>query len=76
MSGNGLLFVGKPEDYSRQVVSALSGVPRAEILAQRKKHSWRGTFDRGDLKEGAVGGRYSMERLSNPFAMWRLQELL
>ena len=42
---------------ARQVVSALSGVPRAEILARRKKHSGRGTFDRGDLKEVA-GGRY------------------
>ena len=43
---------------SRKVVSALSEVPRAEILAQRKKHSGRGTFDRGDLKEGAGGGCY------------------
>ena len=32
-------------------------MPRAEILARRKKHSGRGTFDRGDLKEVA-GGRY------------------
>jgi hypothetical protein len=33
-------------------------VPRAEILAPSKKHSGRGTFDRGDLKEVACEGRY------------------
>ena len=51
---------GRPAEgtlSAREVVSALSGVPRAEILARRKKHSGRGTFDRGDLKEVA-GGRY------------------
>jgi hypothetical protein len=36
--------------YHRQVVSALSGAPRAEILAQRKETSRRGTFDRGRLE--------------------------
>jgi hypothetical protein len=55
-----------------EVVSGLSGVPRAESLAQRIKHSGRGTFDRGDLKEGAVGA--AMELLSIPFAMKRLQD--
>ena len=33
-------------------------MPRVEILAPRKKHSGRGTFDRGDLKEVAGGERY------------------
>jgi hypothetical protein len=41
-----------------EVVSALSGVPRVEILAPRKKHLGRGTFDRGDLKDVAGGERY------------------
>ena len=43
---------------SPEVVSALSGAPRAEILAQRKETSRRGTFDRGDLKDVADSTRY------------------
>ena len=39
--------------YSFEVVSALSGVPRAENLVQAEENSGRGTFDRGDLKEAA-----------------------
>src|SRR5450631_1701727 len=49
---------GSPEDggSSRQVVSALSGVPRTTIPPRTEEDSGRGTFDRGDLKE--VLGRF------------------
>ena len=51
-------------DYSREVVSALSGVPRTEILAERNRGSGRGTFDRGDLKEAAGAAGRAMEPLA------------
>jgi len=52
------MVLGEARDYSRYVVSVLSGVPPVEILAPGKEHSGRGTFDRGDLKEVAGVGCY------------------
>ena len=61
----------RPEDITRevavavghfvQVVSALSGVPRAKRLRTARENSGRGTFDRGDLKEAGGGACRAME---------------
>src|ERR1035437_7577375 len=52
----------QPTDLVRrkapQVVSALSGVPRAKASRRTVQGPSRGTFDRGDLKEVAGSIRY------------------
>jgi hypothetical protein len=58
---SGVHTAGQPDHsnvYSRQVVSALSGVPRLEVPRRTEQGSGRGTFDRGDLKEVADSIRY------------------
>ncbi len=58
-------------DRYREVVSALSGVPRREILLRTAQGSGRGTFDRGDLKEAAGGAGRAMEPLACGFGVGR-----
>ena len=66
-----MVRVSVPSDEQREVVSALSGVPRAKASRRTGQGPSRGTFDRGDLKEWPV--RFAMELLSTSFAMSHLQ---
>ena len=53
-----MVRVSVPSDEQREVVSALSGVPRAKASRRTVQDPSRGTFDRGDLKEVAGSIRY------------------